>query len=320
MSKCTHWVDKGVIECKQWADKWTKRCQDWTSQAREECDQWADEGYQACSSYEDHGYSTCSSWSKTCSDWLPWPLDYLCDAFDWVCKAWVWVSNWVCVAFVWIANWVCKAWVTIVEWVCVAWFWVIEAVCTLWSWVAKLFCIAWDTVRCLLVGVAKVLTVLVLSVTRRRRRNVRHVFVLMLENRSFDHMHGFSDITGIDAETGLPTRIRNFVGVVPLPTNVDPATGTPIPPSQPADFALTSDDKDPGHEFHDTLEQLAGTGAVYPTGGTPTYPLPNNSGFVANFQGRGSAAPEKAMHVYSPSQLPILNALAQEFAVCDNWF
>ena len=34
--------------------------------------------------------------------------------------------------------------------------------------------------------------------------SVQHVFVLMLENRSFDHMLGFSMISGRDAETGQP--------------------------------------------------------------------------------------------------------------------
>ena len=36
---------------------------------------------------------------------------------------------------------------------------------------------------------------------------IKHVFVLMLENRSFDHMLGFSGITGTDAKTGKPTII-----------------------------------------------------------------------------------------------------------------
>ena len=35
---------------------------------------------------------------------------------------------------------------------------------------------------------------------------IKHVFVLMLENRSYDHMLGFSPIEGIDAVTGQPTR------------------------------------------------------------------------------------------------------------------
>lgn len=32
--------------------------------------------------------------------------------------------------------------------------------------------------------------------------NITNVFVLMLENRSFDHMLGFSGIEGTNAETG----------------------------------------------------------------------------------------------------------------------
>lgn len=41
---------------------------------------------------------------------------------------------------------------------------------------------------------------------------IQHVFVLMLENRSFDHMLGFSDITGIDAVTGDKTDINGLNG------------------------------------------------------------------------------------------------------------
>jgi hypothetical protein len=140
----------------------------------------------------------------------------------------------------------------------------------------------------------------------------------MLENRSFDHMLGFSDIVGTDALTGQPTRINNLIGN-PW-SNIDPATGNPVNAGPPADFALSESDGDPGHEFHHTLEQLAGIGAVYPTGGTPSYPSIDNSGYVGSYRNKGSMAPEKAMGVYAPEQLPILNALAREFAVCDNWF
>ena len=317
MSKCSKWVDKGVIECKQWADRWTRRCQDWAEQRREQCDKWADEGYSRCDRQEDHGYNRCDSWKKSCSDWLPWPLSYICDVVSWVCLAWVWVSHWVCVAWTWVSHWVCKVWVTLVEWVCVAWFWVLEAFCLVWSWVAKLVCIAWDTIRCAIVGISRGLLTWILG-RRHKRRKIRHVFVLMLENRSFDHMLGLSDIRGTDAITGAPTRIDNLIGNPQQ--NIDPATGNPVDAAQPADFALSAADGDPGHEFHHTLEQLAGSGAVYPTGGTPSYPTIDNSGYVASYRGRGSATPEKAMHVYTPEQLPILNTLAREFAVCDNWF
>src|SRR5580700_7434185 len=36
---------------------------------------------------------------------------------------------------------------------------------------------------------------------------IQHVFVLMLENRSFDHMLGFSGITGTDAVTRGATSV-----------------------------------------------------------------------------------------------------------------
>jgi Phospholipase C len=182
-----------------------------------------------------------------------------------------------------------------------------------WSWVAKLVCIAWDNTRCAVV----VLVNLVLRGPRRRRR-IRHVFVLMLENRSLDHILGFSNIRGTDAVTGQPTTLANLLGNPQQ--NIDPGTGNPVMAAPPADFALSMADRDPGHEFHDTLEELAGTGAPYPFSTSQQYPLINNSGFVANYRGRGSASPGKVMNVYAPDQLPVLNALAEEFAVCDQWF
>jgi phospholipase C len=41
---------------------------------------------------------------------------------------------------------------------------------------------------------------------------IEHVFVLMLENRAFDHMLGFSGITGQDAANGGSTQINGLTG------------------------------------------------------------------------------------------------------------
>jgi phospholipase C len=41
---------------------------------------------------------------------------------------------------------------------------------------------------------------------------INHVFVLMLENRSFDHMLGFSNLRGRDASSGQPTQIAVLQG------------------------------------------------------------------------------------------------------------
>ena len=39
---------------------------------------------------------------------------------------------------------------------------------------------------------------------------IQHSFVLMLENRSFDHMLGFSGITGTDAVSGSRTSVNGL--------------------------------------------------------------------------------------------------------------
>ena len=44
MSKCTQWVDQGVIGCKAWADEATLTCVQWADEGSNQCGQWADEG------------------------------------------------------------------------------------------------------------------------------------------------------------------------------------------------------------------------------------------------------------------------------------
>jgi phospholipase C len=45
----------------------------------------------------------------------------------------------------------------------------------------------------------------------------QHIFVLMLENRSFDHMLGFSGITGVDAVTGNTGEIMQCFDPAEIP-------------------------------------------------------------------------------------------------------
>ena len=42
--------------------------------------------------------------------------------------------------------------------------------------------------------------------------SITHVFVLVLENRAFDHMLGYSGITVIDAASGQPKKVNGVVG------------------------------------------------------------------------------------------------------------
>jgi len=141
--------------------------------------------------------------------------------------------------------------------------------------------------------------------------SVDHVFVLMLENRAFDHMLGFSGITGNDAETGASTTINGLTG-----SEANIFNGITHRVSQGADDVMPVD---PGHEFNNVLEQLCGTGASYPAGGV--YPAITNSGFVASYVASGGGAnPGEVMKCFKSSQLPVLDALAREFALCDNWY
>jgi phospholipase C len=143
---------------------------------------------------------------------------------------------------------------------------------------------------------------------------IQHVFVLMLENRSFDQLLGFSGISGIDAVSGLQTAVSGLSG-----SETNTYNGKVATVAQPADYAMVVD---PGHEFLDVLCQLCGPGAQYAPGGS--YPPIDNSGFVASYaevcakagQSRDVA---EILKCYSPGQLTVLNALAREFAVCDHW-
>ena len=138
------------------------------------------------------------------------------------------------------------------------------------------------------------------------QNRIKHVFVVMLENRSFDHMLGFSNILGIDAVSGRP------VGIEGLYANNDwdlDQHGNKIFATTPADWAMPFD---PGHEFNDVREQLCGAGG--------TYPHITNSGFVTSYSKIDPGHPGEIMKCYAPDQLPVLTTLAQEFAICDHWF
>jgi phospholipase C len=143
---------------------------------------------------------------------------------------------------------------------------------------------------------------------------IQHVFVLMLENRSFDHLLGFSAITGTDAVSGIPTKVNGLSG-----TETNSYNGKVATVSYPADYVMAVD---PGHEFTDVLCQLCGPAAKYVPGGS--YPTINDSGFVASYAEVCAKANQQRnvseiLKCYSPDQLTVLSSVAQEFAVCDGW-
>jgi len=136
---------------------------------------------------------------------------------------------------------------------------------------------------------------------------IQHVFVLMLENRSFDHLFALSGIPGIVAATTANANAYNGSTY---------AFGDGAPVQMPTD---------PGHEFADVVEQLCGAGTKFQPG--QPYPPVDNSGFVANYATtRTEGAPPQSgdvddimRGVDARTQSPALYQLATQFVLCDGW-
>jgi phospholipase C len=138
------------------------------------------------------------------------------------------------------------------------------------------------------------------------RPPLEHVVVLMMENRSFDHMLGLLDHPGLPKATD-PNE------VVPNPR--DPANQSsdqlvPFPLSGYKDLQA-----DPKHGFPDVMRQLTGTSGPW---GAPYDP--KNNGFAWNYEQKRQLPGEQALGCYPPGMLPALSTLACEFAVCSRWF
>src|ERR1700736_3292569 len=127
---------------------------------------------------------------------------------------------------------------------------------------------------------------------------IKHVVVLMLENRSFDHMFGFMKTQDWPIN-GLTGKESNFLD----PLN---PTGTPFTVTPNANY-LPDVDPDPGHEHANVVRQLRGSLPPQPPAKTP------NAGFAADYA--LTAGPAKAGHVmsaYADGMLPVLGTLAKE--------
>jgi phospholipase C len=154
--------------------------------------------------------------------------------------------------------------------------------------------------------------------------SLEHIVVLVLENRSFDHMLGF-----LYADSGnvSPITKQPFEGLTGKESNSD-GTGASIPVSALAagtTNAYFTPGADPGEGFVATNVQLFGEAS--PAAGSSA----TNSGFVTDFAATlkgidahrpiisGTTASE-IMGMFTPELLPVLSGLARGFAVCDHWF
>ena len=149
---------------------------------------------------------------------------------------------------------------------------------------------------------------------------INHFIVLLLENRSFDHIFGF-------AQPSAGQQIDNIAAMAEAPSNLlDPTkaegrSNPAFPASQPAPFVV-HDKNGPSHSFNAVNTQLAGSNAG-PTDQNPA----SNIGFVKSWADELKRVSHdvskehvaEVMLSFAPDQLPAINQLAAEFCLCDQW-
>jgi phospholipase C len=121
-------------------------------------------------------------------------------------------------------------------------------------------------------------------------RHIEHIVVLMMENRSFDHMLGYLSLqAGRDVE-GLRGGESNQYNGRTCPSYRLPETAFP---------------EGPCHEHECVARQLNGG---------------DMGGFVLDFAKRYPDLAGKVMGYYDARHLPVYDILAREFGICDHWF
>jgi phospholipase C len=140
---------------------------------------------------------------------------------------------------------------------------------------------------------------------------IKTIVVVMMENRSFDHLLGYlsmapynwPNVDGLRDDPAWQARVSSLYNNSLFP---------PVPLTDPYDVMAA----DPPHERDDIALQMG-------TSVNGVFPM---NGFVMNYtkaKGAPTVNPGDAVPVmgyFTPAQVPITDFLAQNFAICDHWF
>ncbi|KAM0935932.1 putative phosphoesterase, alkaline-phosphatase-like, core domain superfamily [Dioscorea sansibarensis] len=129
---------------------------------------------------------------------------------------------------------------------------------------------------------------------------INTIVVLVLENRSFDHMLGWM-------KESLNPSIDGLTGGESNPRSTKDPNSPVIFVSDDARYV----DPDPGHSFQAVQQQMFGAG-----GGDT---IPTMLGFVEQALSMSSEMSEAVMKGFRPSNVPVYATLVKEFAVFDKW-
>lgn len=137
---------------------------------------------------------------------------------------------------------------------------------------------------------------------------IRNIFVVMMENRSFDHILGYRS---------LPPYQKDLDGLRDdaswLAAYANPFNGQSVRSFHFTGLTLSGD---PPHERANMQIQI-GADFPWPGGRAPM------NGFVLNY-GTAPSVPSGAaaevMGYYTPAEVPMAHFLAENFAICDHWY
>lgn len=137
----------------------------------------------------------------------------------------------------------------------------------------------------------------------RMKGPIRTIVVLVMENRSFDHMLGWQKKLHPEID-GVTGKEYNTI------TASNNANAETIYYSDDARYVVG----DPGHSYQAVREQLFGSD----TDNNSMKPL--MSGFAKQAETVSQGLSKAVMSGFKPEALPIYTALVKEFAVFDKWF
>ena len=152
---------------------------------------------------------------------------------------------------------------------------------------------------------------------------IQNIVVVMFENRSLDYFCGwlYSESSPQPSQylpAGSPTSYNGLNPNLWNPSNAsyfkgDPPTRVPVLQGA-ANYKIP--DPDPQETFNHVTYQLYGPEGPSPS---PKWPM---QGFIVDYKTLDDPPPnpDSIMQTYTPSQVPVLSALARGYAISDEWF
>ncbi|CAN1227588.1 Non-specific phospholipase C4 [Linum perenne] len=135
---------------------------------------------------------------------------------------------------------------------------------------------------------------------------IKTVVVLVQENRSFDHMLGW--LKTINPE------INGVTGSESNPISTSDSNSNLVYFKDQAAYV----DPDPGHSIQAIYEQVFGV--TWSAESAASNPTPKMNGFAQNAERTQKGMAETVMNGFKPDAVPVYKELAENFAVCDQWF